>query len=253
MYNKPLYIVSCGIQGSIENFENDFKDWKNVLEYARMITVRSRKDKELIESLIREEGKVQYFRDLGYLYPHIGIIKLKKTKEKYITIILAGPINTRNEEIMNYIKGRKETIVIMNMGAVKDDDNVESIKKFKLSGQKVIKYYGHEKNGEFNEEKRTMGLLGSVEFERILREDPELKYNNPGDLTLEKVLNVIYNSTFVFTGRYHGMIFARSLGIPYTTLDMGTNKIMWEDPMEEIPTVVEEAYNHIKLLKNMIG
>ena len=49
---KPLFIISCGLQGYMNDFQNTFGLWKDVLNYAKVITVRSKKDKELLGTLV---------------------------------------------------------------------------------------------------------------------------------------------------------------------------------------------------------
>ena len=49
------------------------------------------------------------------------------------------------------------------------------------------------------------------------------------------------------------MIFSRSLGIPYDTLGMDTNKVKWEQPITDIKDMVLNSYNHIKYLRKNMG
>ncbi len=242
--NKPLFIISCGVQGSISNFRNDFSLWKNVLEYAKLVTVRSTKDKELLSSLI-DSNKIHYFRDLGYVFPHT--IRPYKNTSKTITLIVAGPVDDRNQIIRERIKKSKKDVVIMNMGSLKDDNNNKRMIKMNFPGTNIIKFYGSGKSPEFTTFDSFM--VNQKEMEELLKTNPELNKINPTDLTLDKVINIIYNSEIVFTGRYHGFIFSRSLGIPYDTLGMDTNKIQWEQPETTIKDMVLNGYNHIKLLR----
>jgi len=91
------------------------------------------------------------------------------------------------------------------------------------------------------------------EMEEILKTNSEIDNINPSDLTLAKVINIIYNSEIVYTGRYHGFVFARSMGVPYDTLGMGTNKVLWEAPETSIEDMVTNSYNHIKFLRKAMG
>lgn len=90
-------------------------------------------------------------------------------------------------------------------------------------------------------------------MEELLKKNPELEGVNPSDLTLNKAINIIFNSEIVFTGRYHGMIFARSLGVKYDTLGMDTNKITWEEPVTDIRSTVINSYQNIKMLRKAMG
>lgn len=249
--NKPLFIISCGIQGSVSeiSFKNNFSLWKDTLDYAKLITVRSAKDKELL-SLVTDVAKIHYFRDLGYMFPHTMGHYKNINKTKTVTLIIAGPVHDNNKIIKKYIKKSGKDVVIVNMGSLLDDDNNRRMIKMDFSGSNVFKYYGAGSSPEFtNHDSFT---TSQKEMEDILKINPDLKKINPSDLTLAKLLDIIINSEIVYTGRYHGLVFARSLGIPYDTLDMGTNKILWEAPMTTVEDVVLNSYNNIKLLrKNM--
>jgi polysaccharide pyruvyl transferase WcaK-like protein len=246
--NKPLFIISCGVQGSLVDFKNGFALWKDVFNYAKLITVRSKKDKELLSS-ITDGSKVYYFRDLGYVFPHT--IRPQKNNSKTVTLIIAGPVDDKNDTIKKYVKDAKKTVVIMNMGSLKDDNNNKRMLKMNFPGVNVVKYYGSGKSPEFTTYDSFM--VDQSEMEEILKTNPELEKVNPSDLTLNKVINVIFNSEIVFTGRYHGMIFSRSLGVPYDTLGMDTNKVLWEEPITDIRDMVLNSYNNIRLLRKNMG
>ncbi len=242
--NKPLFIVSCGIQGPITNFKTDFAPWKDAMNYAKFITVRSKKDKELLSKIV-ETSKVHYFRDLGYIFPHtLGTIDKKSSKTT--TLIIAGPVHDNNDIIKKAVS--KKNVIIMNIGSLKDDDNNKRMLKMDFKNTtNVVKYYGAGKSPEFTNDELLM--IGQNEMEHILKTNSDLNGVNPSDLTLSKVINIIINSEIVYTGRYHGMIFSRSLGIPYDTLGMDTNKIKWEESMVGIKETVLNSYNNIKLLR----
>jgi len=245
---KKLFIVSCGVQGDIRNFRRDFLKWKDPLEYATLVTVRSKKDKELLSS-IAPLGNIKYFRDLGYIYPHL--VEKHKKANKITTLIIAGPVDDKHSTIRNHIKKTKKDVVIMNMGSLKDDDNNNRMIKMSFPGVKVKKYYGSGKASEFS--KYAKREVNQSEMESILRSNPKLEEINPSDLDLHKVIDTIYNSDIVYTGRYHGFVFARTLGIPYDTLGMDTNKIQWEESFRSIKDAVINSYNNIQLLRKYMG
>jgi polysaccharide pyruvyl transferase WcaK-like protein len=242
--NKPLFIVSCGVQGSITNFKQDFQNWKEPFDYATLITVRSKKDKELLSSIVKPD-KIHYFRDLGYIFPHT--LRPYKTISKTITLIIAGPVDDKNKHIRKIIDQTKKDVVIMNMGSLKDDNNNKRMIKMNFPGVSIVKFYGCGVAPEFSEYDSYM--VDQDGMEEILKENPNINGINPGDLTLQKVINTIYNSDIVYTGRYHGMIFSRSLGVKYDTLGMDTNKVVWEEPVTNIKDMVANSYNHIKMLR----
>lgn len=246
--NKPLFIISCGIQGPITNFNTNFGLWKDAMNYAKLVTVRSTKDKELLSSIV-DKNKVHYFRDLGYVFPHI--LRPHKTMNKSITLIIAGPVHDANQVIKDYIKKSKKDVIIMNMGSLKDDNNNKRMLKMNFPGSNIIKYYGSGSAPELVN--NDLFMVNQSEMEEILKTNPNIEGINPSDLTLSKVINIIYNSEIVFTGRYHGFVFSRSLGIPYDTLGMDTNKIKWEAPETSIEDMVLNSYNHIKFLRKAMG
>ncbi len=242
MKNIPLCIISCGIQGYIEN--DKWKDiscldsWRDTLNYASLITVRSKKDLEIIRNLTYNKN-IFYFRDLGYIYPHIsGVIDRKDPKEKkkksgIVTLIVAGPIYPSNKDVINILYDKKykfHTVNIVNMGSRNSDDNAKKISEINLEGMNVIKFYGCGIAEEFNFENKS----------------------NPSDIDLHMLIKIIQNSDLVLTGRYHGMIFARSLGVDYDTLGMGTNKILWEEDVNSVSTAVTNSYNHIKKIRDIL-
>jgi hypothetical protein len=226
--NADIFIISCGVQGPVDNFERDFEPWKKVMDYAKLITVRSPTDKSLIDKFT-DPSKVHYFRDLGYIFPHMNTITKNKTKTT--TLIIAGPINNENEDLNKKVQDLKNDTVLMNMGGMDDDDNQNRIKAYAIPGVNIKKYYGSARAKEFDFSNN----------------------NKKGDLNLDKTLNIIFNSEIVFTGRYHGMIFSRTLGIPYDTMGMGTNKMLWELPVSNPKDDIIDSYNNIKLLKDSLG
>ena len=219
---KKLYIISCGIQGDISNFNLDFNDWKPLFDYASLITVRSPKDERLIKSMSNNDN-VKYIRDLGYLAPYIDSINLVNNRKKHITVIPAGPVNPSSEVVQSIVNNSNtDTVYIVNMGG-RGDTSMNWVKNADFKNKKMKK------------------KLGSGKLKEIYTE------NLNGDLDLNETINIIYNSEFILTGRYHGMIFSRSLNKPYNTLGMGTNKILWELPIEE--DMINDSYEHIDLLK----
>lgn len=145
--NKPLFIISCGLQGTISDFQNNFALWKDAMNYAKLITVRSKKDKELLGTIVNP-NKIHYFRDLGYVFPHI--VRPYRSLSKTITLIIAGPVDDKNETIKKYIKNSKKDVIIMNMGSLKDDNNNKRMIKMNFPEVNVTKYYGSGKAAEFS-------------------------------------------------------------------------------------------------------
>jgi hypothetical protein len=230
-----VYLISCGVQAvhtqeSFDSFDYYFKEWKEIFDYASLITVRSPTDKELVKQLTSDHSKVHYFRDIGYIYPHTIFCPVVSNKDRTITIIMAGPVHCDNQAIRALTTGKK--VVVMNMGARTDDNNLIRIEECSFpEAKKLTKYYGSSKAPEIN-------------FTNVVLKS---------DLDLYKVIQVIKNSELVLTGRYHGMIFARTLGVLYDTMGMDTNKIQLELPSNGIKEDIIDSYKNIKLLREHMG
>ena len=224
--NKPIFIISCGIQTD-DNFGSD---WKELWNYASLITVRSPEDKRIILKNT-PKANVKYQRDLGYIAPHCGVYERIENEKTKLTMAISGPVNPSSSEVKKIIEETKpQEIVVMNTGARFDKDMKEWIDSANFPGIKTTKLYGEGIANEFN-----------------------FKDNERGDLNVQSTIQVINDSFLVLSGRYHGMVFARSLGIPCNTMGMGTNKIKWEQPLESLDKIVQSSYENIRLLKQGLG
>lgn len=224
---KPIYIISCGIQA--DEFGDD---WKRIWNYASLITVRSPEDKRIILKNT-PNANVIYQRDLGYIAPHCGKYNIKKNKKNKLSIIVSGPVNPSNTEVKNIVNSKNpEEIMIINTGARYDKDMKEFIDSADFNGIKTTKLYG-------------MGIAHEFNFKNLKIDE---------DLDVNSTLQIINDSFLVLTGRYHGMIFSRSLNIPYDTMGMSTNKMKWEEPANsDNLNDILSSYENIRLLKNGLG
>lgn len=249
----PISIVSCGFQGDIpedhNEFRNEFKDWIPVFEYSNFISLRSQKDLELGRKLLSSSkisknhlNKIHYFRDLGYIAPHILLIdKFDKEIKNRLVIVFAGPVEMDNEilreNISKFIKKNHDNpeLILMNMGARND-----------ISKNKTYEAYDYLC-------KKYPSIKNNIKSHLGCGKAPDLYTENlESDLSVVSTINLIKNAKQVYSGRYHGMIFSRSLGVPCDTMGMDTNKIMWEEPVStnNMKKVISNSYNHISGLLN---
>lgn len=170
----PLSFVSVGIQSRTNDF-SFLEQWREYFDYAHLITVRSKKDKELIESY--SDTVVNYFPDLCYdLSPILNL----KTDKNHVVIIPARNISIKNENVcrlVNDLALKNNRFSILNFGG----HCVYDITEKKIQG-----------------------------FKKLLADK---KCDLHLDLGPYEYLNIIKTANRVITGRYHGLIFAKSCGI----------------------------------------
>lgn len=132
-----------------------------------------------------------YSPDLAYLYRPSNMIKAADT----ITVVPAGGVQAGNRQVEAEIESARTKwpsarLLFLNMGGP----------------------VGDEKTEEFHSK-----YPGSV---CVLSDR-----SNP-----EKSLDIISRSHHVITGRYHGLVFARTCGVPCTSYPTGPYKIAFEPP-----------------------
>ncbi|MEB3701588.1 Glycosyltransferase family protein [Candidatus Bealeia paramacronuclearis] len=242
---KPYFIVSTGLQTEIKdpNIEETRKILGksiDLMQKASLIFVRSPKDLQLISSVLGDPVSHKLFLspDLGYLYP--GIVELPKIKKKeYVTLIQTGSASVENEHVRLLINQKlkehsNSQLVVMNWGGPEDPLEKKDFKEFDLFSETTKKFYPN-----------ALVFMGNSI-------DPKLKekrYKNAtirkSDVTPEQAIEILEKSHFVITGRYHGMIFAKALGIPYNA-PISTHKILAEKESSLDITKTNIQLNKIK-------
>lgn len=226
--NKPYFFVSTGLQThlqdpSVENVRKLLGDSAKLIGSANLIFVRSLQDSQLLSSVLGSSvsHKLKVAPDLGYSYP--ALIPAQPTSAKnYVTLIQTGSASVKSEYVRGLIdaalkKNPSLSLVVMNWGGSEDPGKSEDFQEFGLFERDVKHYYP--------EAKVYMGNSISPELKK-------LRYSNVGtrqsDLTPEAAINIVAQSQLLITGRYHGLILAKALGIPYKT-PISTYKILSEN------------------------
>lgn len=208
----PWGILSCGFQFRPQEkapHADVLRPWIPYLENARFITLRSPVCRQIAEELTGRDD-VKFFPDLGCLY------RSKNTnpacaKEDLLTIIPAGLINPRNALVQHFIR----LFTSMRYGiqwlsmGAPIDDTQHLDEAAKQYPDAVI----------------------------IARPGPERAFKE------------IARSRMILSGRYHGMVFARSCRIPFFVPQEAPHKIMSED----WAAVTGDAIGHITTLRSHLA
>jgi hypothetical protein len=112
--------------------------------------------------------------------------------------------NLINEKLQEYPEAE---LVIMNWGGIEKPGAAKDFREWNLFAIKAKRY--------FPQATVYMGDSLSTELmELICPVGSKLKVRK-SDLTPEKAVEIVAQSHFVITGRYHGVVLARAMGIPY--------------------------------------
>ncbi len=150
-----------------------------------------------------------YAPDLAYLFRPADMIKPADT----ITIVPAGGVQAGNREVEAEIERAREKwptarLLFLNMGGPVGDEKTEHFH---------LEYPG------------SVCVLSD-------RSNPE------------KCLDIVSRSHHVITGRYHGMVFARSCAVPSTSYPTGPYKIAFEPPEND----AGDAWLNVKVLSEQL-
>lgn len=194
----PWGFMSCGVQFSDAAERDDFDiaeltPWIPYLREARFITVRSAFCKSVIDRLA-SRSDTRFFPDAAYLFAR-GDRTNQTTSEdglRQFTIVPAGAVDVRHAFIQHMIRPYD-----------------------RASGWRMVWL--------------NMGAMvdANGNFENARRLYPESRIIEQP--TPQQALAQIAASSFVLTGRYHGMVFARSCGVPFYVHTMAPSKIQHED------------------------
>lgn len=183
------------------------------LEYAHLIFARTSLDARLLQGALSADGasKVRYYPDLGYLAPDAFSITPSHHK-KYVTFIPTGSVHTGLSTVQEQIKLQLDRhpgakLLVMNWGGLKDPRYPET------SQDRILVAQAKE---DFPHAKVYFGDSVSQPLQLLRYQHKTIAKS---DLTPKKALEKIAKSHHVITGRLHGMIEARALGVPYTVMD----------------------------------
>lgn len=246
---KPYFFVSCGLQTSIsdpsiDQVKNILGDnMERYLHSASYIWVRSIKDLMLLNQAVSDiYHKIDALPDLGYLYPKmVGVETVSKKNKKYITLLQTGSASVENEYVRDLLRCKPEKeLIVINMGGSENPEKSQDYKEFNLFSQKVKEY--------FPKAKVFMGDSISPELKNLRYSKDKTRES---DITSEKVVEYISKSHMVITGRYHGYVFAKSLGID-TEAPISTYKINAEKHNYNISESCDPSFQ-LENIKNFVN
>lgn len=190
----PWGFLSCGLQFRAyreDDYRADLAPWAPYLQRADFITVRSPECvRRILEMTGRQEG-LAFYPDAAYLFHPPASVSRAADDRPMLTIVPAGFINPRNGHTQHMVRlARSMNYEVVWMNMGAAVDDDAHLDNAQLLEPTV----------------------------RIIR--------NPHPDTAFAQIGA---SRLVLTGRYHGMIFARTQGIPFYVPEDSPYKIRLED------------------------
>lgn len=242
---KTLIFASVGLQTTIKNpTVDDAKKILNTrvngsgnrtiletLRAASLIWVRSPQDYRLLNPLISHDCPLFVYPDLGYLATYI-LPTNSSPEKKYVTLIQTGSATVLQSAVRHFLNQKLSEypgskLMVMNWGGEQSVDQ---------DLQLVTEYFAN-----------ATVLFGDSLSEKLLKLRRYLR-NKKSDLQVQSALRIIMQSHHVVTGRYHGLVVARSFGIPCTVMDF-SYKLNSEKEYLPNPNL---ALNGIQNVRNFI-
>ena len=206
----PWGFLSCGLQFRAyreDNYRTDLAPWVPYLQRADFITVRSPECVLRIADITGRQDGVAYFPDAAYLFRPPATVSRAADDRPMLTIVPAGFINPRNRHTQHMVRlARSMNYEVVWMNMGAPQDDHAYLENALLLEPTV----------------------------RIIR-DP-----HPAAAFAQ-----IGASRLVFSGRYHGMIFARTQGVPFYVPEDSPYKIRKED----LQTDPANARGHVETLQ----
>jgi|GEM_PF-1145337 len=223
---KPYFILSAGMQTDNPNLTEEgarqiIGGSSDLLKTASLIFARSQTDEILLRKVLGEEiaHKIFYKPDLGYLSPMFANSAAEK---KYVSLIQTGSVNvnnpaTRTEIDEQLAKHPDSKLVVMNWGGLEEPLNPKDFSEWDLFQVDVKKLYPD-----------AQVYMGGTLDPRL----KDLRYPKvdvrDADLTVLDAIRMVNESHHVISGRYHGNIVAKALGVSYNPSAINTYKVQAE-------------------------
>lgn len=205
----PWGFLSCGLQLRAhrdEHFRTDLAPWAPYLQQADFITVRSPECVQKIQEMTGRQDGVSFHPDAAYLFRPPAPAPPAGGRPM-LTIVPAGMINPRNQHTQHMVRlARSMNYEIVWMNMGAPVDDARHLDD---------------------------ALLLEPNARLIWNPDPATAYTQIGA------------SRLVFSGRYHGMVFARTQGIPFYVPEDSPYKIRKED-LQADPA---QAKGHVETLQ----
>jgi hypothetical protein len=206
----PLGFLSCGFQ-----FRPDFEEerqletlplWKPYLEAALFASFRSRHCLDVFREVTgRTDGC--YFPDLGYLnYHQRGCAPQRSLPARYAVVVPTGSVQPGDE----YVR--------------------RQVRLLRAAGCQAVWV----QMGADCDDKEHMDEAAEL--------DPDLI--TVRGASCAEISAIIAGASFVISGRYHGMVFARTNGVPFYVPPASPYKVRMED-WDACPA---DAFGHIELI-----
>lgn len=206
----PWGFLSCGFQFEVQRDAAYARSLKPWVPYLQNASFITLRSRECVRIACEISGRTDaaFFPDAAYLYHPASLEQVPPAGG--ITIVPAGLVNPRNTLINHYLR------------------------QFAASGAPVSWL--------------RMGALvdDGWMLEEAAQRFPEAKIISKPEP--ETAFRCIASSRFVITGRYHGMIFARTSRVPFITPTDVPYKLRHED----YETPAASAIGHFELLRRFI-
>ena len=245
-YNIPVSVISVGFGYKFVENECDrtidsltYSNWSTLLEYAESISVRSHSDKERVLSMIskKRHHRVGVFADACY-----GLEVSTTTKKDLIVFIPTNFFSLVHPDILLFLQNQRikfphSKIVMIEMGGTGTEIYpnafiTEETKRLKSFFPDAVVFSGRQFWG-------SMRKLFELNH----------KCTEADDQTPEKVISLLQRANVIATGRYHGLVLARLLNIPFYIGSSSLHKVVQELRDNLDPTTWK---GHYKLLKTAI-
>ena len=203
--------LSCGFQFEVNRDDRYAEALKPWVPYLQAAHFITLRSPACVRIAHEISGRsdVLVFPDAAYLFQPVNPTSVEK--QNVLTLVLAGLINPKNVHTLHCIK------------------------HFQSIGMHIV----------------WMGMGADVD-DAMLLEEAARKFpnahviSNPGP---QEAFRQIACSRFVMTGRYHGMVYARRLGIPYFVPLDAPYKIQHED----LSADMSKAIGHMETLRSVIS
>jgi glycosyltransferase involved in cell wall biosynthesis len=221
----PFAMVSVGVQYDQKNTDHlkFLQDWKPLLNYSSLITVRSIHDYGLLYEILQPKRRyrLKVASDICHIVPEL--FPVVNHHKDLILYIPTNFLSIRYVDVRNYIQNllkedSRLQLMLLPFDGIVDEYPTKTIKE---EVSLLKKYFPP-----------TIIHLGRAPF-------PNEK------MSLDEVYSYLSRARHIVTGRFHGLIFGRVFGAKVYVGTSNTNKIIAE---LQSPLTRESAWDHQKYL-----
>ncbi|MBX9977797.1 MAG: polysaccharide pyruvyl transferase family protein [Alphaproteobacteria bacterium] len=243
--NKPFFLVSVGLQTSRQELtasqaEELMGSSADLMRKASLIFPRSLQDYTLLSQVLGESVRDRIYLkpDLGYIYPSL-IQQDRSKRKKYITLIQTGSASVEMDRVRDIIHQKlhefpSSKLVVMNWGGLEKPGMQKDFKEWDLFATKTREYFPN-----------AIVYMGDTLSDKLKQVRYAKTPIRSSDLTPQTATDIVARSHHVVTGRYHGQIIAKALGIPFT-VPIFTYKCNAEKQLDLNPTTAIDTIDYLK-------